>query len=96
MTSPNVATTLDFHIERPGIVHGLASWIEITTAEGIFAVDSPLDSRRMLWDQLTLPFGVSCFHPGGRSRTGHNSHFSSGQRHNPGLLRQDAPRLLTA
>jgi len=53
--SPNVAATLHFHIERSGTVHGLAGWIEITTAEGIRCSDSPLDSRRMPWDQLILP-----------------------------------------
>ena len=53
--SPNVAATLHFHIERSGTVHGLAGWIEITTAEGIPCSDSPLDSRRMPWDQLILP-----------------------------------------
>src|SRR5438034_1057054 len=53
--SPNVGATLDFRIERSGTVHGLAGWIEITTAEGIRCGDSPLDSRRMPWDQLILP-----------------------------------------
>src|SRR5438094_4408775 len=53
--SPNVDATLGFHIERAGIAHALAGWIEITTAEGIRCSDSPVDSRRMPWDQLILP-----------------------------------------
>src|SRR5437867_6617173 len=57
--SPNVEAKIGFHIERAGIAHALAGWIEITTAAGIRCSDSPLASRRMPWDQLIPPLEYS-------------------------------------
>jgi protein arginine N-methyltransferase 1 len=55
MTSSNVAARLSFQVERPGIFHALAGWVELTMMDGIQCTSSPLDDSRMPWDHLILP-----------------------------------------
>lgn len=47
----------ELHIERAGVMHGLAGWFECELAEGVWMTNSPLADRRINRSQAFFPIG---------------------------------------